>query len=48
MFSRQKITLENTTVNNWFKQGCNLKEPLFEAHQRQVFSTKYLGVDEHP
>jgi len=48
MFTRQKITIEDTTVNNWFKQGCNLIAPLFEAHQRQVLSTKYLGVDETP
>ena len=48
MFARQKITIEDNTVNNWFKQGCNLIRPLFEAHQRQVLSTKYLGVDEHP
>jgi len=48
MFTRQKITIEDNTVNNWFKQGCNLIRPLFEAHQRQVLSTKYLGVDETP
>ena len=48
MFTRQKITIEDNTVNNWFKQGCNLIGPLFEAHQRQVLSTKYLGVDETP
>ncbi len=48
MFTRQKITIEDNTVNNWFKQGCKLIEPLFEAHERQVLSTKYLGVDETP
>ena len=48
MFTRQKIIIEDNTVNNWFKQGCNLIEPLFEAHERQVLSTKYLGVDETP
>ena len=48
MFTRQKITIEDNTVNNWFKQGCNLIEPLFEAHQRQVLQTKYLCVDETP
>jgi transposase len=48
MLSRQKVTLEGNTVNNWFKQGCNLIVPLFEAHERQVLSTKYLGVDETP
>ena len=46
MLTRQKITIEANTVNNWFKQGCNLIVPLFEAHERQVLSTKYLGVDE--
>ena len=48
MLNRQKITIEANTVNNWFKQGCNLIVPLFEAHERQVLSTKYLGVDETP
>ena len=48
MFTRQKITIEDNTVNNWFKQGCNLILPLFEAHERQVLCTKYLGVDETP
>lgn len=48
MLSRQKIIIEDNTVNNWFKQGCNLIVPLFEAHERQVLQTKYLGVDETP
>jgi len=48
MFTRQKIIIEDNTVNNWFKQGCNLIEPLFEAHERQVLTTKYLSVDETP
>jgi transposase len=48
MFARQKISIEDNTVNNWFKQGCRLIEPLFEAHERQVLSTKYLGADETP
>jgi transposase len=48
MFSRQKITLEDNTVSNWFKNGCNLIVPLFEAHERQVLQTHYLAVDETP
>ena len=48
MLGRQKVKIEDNTVNNWFKQGCNLIVPLFEAHERQVLSTKYLGVDETP
>lgn len=48
MLSRQKIIIEGSTVNNWFKQGCNLIVPLFEAHERQVLQTNYLGVDERP
>ena len=48
MFTRQKITLEDNTVNNWFKQGCNLIEPLYHALEKQVLSTKYLSVDETP
>ncbi|MCY7290709.1 MAG: IS66 family transposase [Ferruginibacter sp.] len=48
MFTRQKITIEDNTVNNWFKQGCNLIEPLYHALEKQVLSTKYLSVDETP
>ena len=48
MFTRQKITIEDNTVNNWFKQGCNLIEPLYHALKKQVLSTKYLSVDETP
>ena len=48
MLSRQKVAIEDNTVNNWFKQGCNLIAPLFEAHERQVLQTQYLGVDETP
>ena len=48
ILTRQKITIEDNTVNNWFKQGCNLLVPLFEAHERQVLQTNYLGVDETP
>jgi len=48
MFSRQKIVLEDNTVNNWFRQGCNLITPLYEAHEKQVLQTNYLSVDETP
>jgi transposase len=48
MLSRQNVTIEDNTVNNWFRQGCHLIVPLFEAHERQVLSTKYLGLDETP
>jgi transposase len=48
MLRRQKVAIEDNTVNNWFKQGCNLIAPLFEAHERQVLQTQYLGVDETP
>ena len=48
MFTRQKITIEDNTVNNWFKQGCNLIEPLYHVLEKQVLSTKYLSVDETP
>lgn len=48
MLGRQNITIEDNTVNNWFKNGCNLIVPLFEAHERQVMQTHYLAVDETP
>jgi transposase len=48
MFARQKVTIEDNTVSNWFRQGCHLLISLFEAHERQVLQTNYLGVDETP
>ena len=48
MLGRQKIKLEDSTISSWFRQGCNLIVPLFEAHERQVLQTNYLGVDETP
>ncbi len=48
MLGRQKITVEDNTVNNWFKNGCKLIVLLFEAYERQVLQTNYLAVDETP
>ncbi len=48
IFKRQNITVEGNTVSNWFKQGCELITPIYEAHVRQVLQTHYLGVDETP
>ena len=48
MLTRQKIVIEDNTVNNWFCQGCRLLEPLYQAHEQQVLQTKYLSVDETP
>lgn len=48
MFSRQGIKIEDNTAGHWFKQGCNLILPLYQAHERQVLQTRYLGVDETP
>ena len=36
MFTRQKIVIEDNTVNNWYRQGCALITPLYQAHDRQV------------
>jgi transposase len=48
MFSRQKVKLEDSTISNWLRQGCTLLQPLYDAHEQQVLSTKYLGADETP
>ncbi|CAN5801778.1 IS66-like element ISBf10 family transposase [soil metagenome] len=48
MLGRQQITIEDNTVNNWFKNGINLIVPVFKAHERQVLQTHYLAVDETP
>jgi len=48
MFTRQKIVIEDNTVNNWFRQGCSLLQPLYEVHENLVLQTNYLSVDETP
>lgn len=39
MFTRQKVVIEDNTVNDWFRQGCNLIQPLYEAHEDLVLQT---------
>ena len=39
MFTRQKIVIEDNTINNWFRQGCTLLQPLYEVHKQQVLQS---------
>ena len=48
MFTRQKIVIEDNTVNSWFRQGCTLLQSLYEAHENLVLQSNYLSVDETP
>lgn len=46
IFKRNDVTINHTTVSGWVKQSCELLQPLFDLHCRQVLNTDYLCVDE--
>jgi transposase len=46
MFKRQGVTIADSTVVNWMRQGCTLLEPLFTLFEKKVLATNYLNVDE--
>jgi transposase len=46
IFTRQKVTIADSTVVNWIREGCKLLHPLFTLYEKQVLATNYLNVDE--
>jgi transposase len=48
MFRRQGVTLAQSTVNDWFRNGCNLLGPLYECLKNNVLQGSYLMADETP
>lgn len=46
IFARQKVTIPESTVVNWIREGCKLLHPLYSVFEKQVLATKYLNVDE--
>ena len=36
MFKRQGMTLAESTVNDWFRSGCDLLEPLYECLKKKI------------
>ncbi len=48
MFKRQGVTLAESTVNDWFRSGCDLLEPLYECLKKKILQGNYLMADETP
>jgi transposase len=48
MFKRQGVTLAESTVNDWFRGGCDLLEPLYECLKKKILQGDYLMADETP
>jgi transposase len=48
MFSRNGITIPESTINDWFKGGCEALVPLYEELIKQIQNKKYLMADETP
>ena len=48
MFKRLGVTLAESTVNDWFRSGCDLLEPLYECLKKKVVQGDYLMADETP
>ncbi len=48
MFKRQGVSLAESTVNDWFRSGCDLLEPLYECLKKKLLQGHYLMADETP
>lgn len=48
MFKRQGVALAESTMNDWYRMGCDMIVPLYDCHKRLVFSSNYLMADETP
>lgn len=46
IFKRQRVNINYSTVSGWIKQSCDLLQPVFDLHCREVLVTGYLNVDE--
>ncbi|MCF8239178.1 MAG: IS66 family transposase [Saprospiraceae bacterium] len=43
-----KLSLSESTINDWFVSVCTLMKPLHDELLRSVFSSDYIQVDESP
>lgn len=48
MFKRQGVDLAESTLNDWYRAGCDLSEPLYDCLKQQVLGGNYLMADETP
>ena len=47
-FEREGMKLPISTLADWVSGTCDLLEPLYEVHRKQVLSSDYLQADETP
>jgi transposase len=48
MFQRMDATIAESTINDWFKGGCEVLFPLYEELKKQIVQKDYLMADETP
>jgi transposase len=48
IFKRQNVNIAETTINGWFRVGCELLNPLYERHRDQILQSNYIMADETP
>jgi transposase len=48
IFKREKIPLAEATVKGWYRQTCQLLEPLYDKLQVHILTNDYLQIDESP
>lgn len=48
MFKRMNISIAESTINDWFKGGCQVLEPLYRELVKQIQGKNYLMADETP
>jgi len=47
-FKRQDVVVAESTIGDWFNQGCHLLEPLYDTLVKNIRSQNYLQADESP
>lgn len=48
MFKRLGVDFAESTLNDWYRAGCDLAEPLYGCLKQQVLGGNYLMADETP
>ncbi len=48
ILKRLGIDIAESTINDWFRNGCDLLEPLYECMKQMVLNGNYLQADETP
>lgn len=48
MLKRLGVELAESTINDWFRGGCDLSEPVYDCLKKKVLAGDYLMADETP